>query len=186
MRLAPTAEKPPPLAVNCTWPGPLPKLPVKSPAASSTTPPSSVRLLAVGKAAELLSRRMPPETVVGPEYVLLAVSSSVAVAGQGQAAAAAQHAAELGIDGCILVPAVTWTVCCPSRQIDRVLKIDRRIGRPRTEHQRRLLGRKLPLPQVNVAELPPRFTTRFAPTAAESAAVGRELHLARTAARDCG
>ena len=65
-RLPPTAEKPPPLAENCTWPGPLPRLRVKSPAASSTTPPSSVRLLPVGNAAELLSRRTPPETVVGP------------------------------------------------------------------------------------------------------------------------
>ena len=30
----------------------------------------------MGKAAELLSRRMLPETVVGPEYVLAAVNSS--------------------------------------------------------------------------------------------------------------
>ena len=65
-RFAPTAAKPPPLTVNCTWPGPLPRLRVKSAGGQFDHAAVEHQIAAAGKAAELLSRKMLPETVVGP------------------------------------------------------------------------------------------------------------------------
>src|SRR5262245_24994371 len=78
----PPAENPPPLGPHCTCPDPLPsdRLNRIDPeiTVGAYVPPSRVRLLVLGSPLPCSATSVPPATVVGPLYVLVAVNSRVA------------------------------------------------------------------------------------------------------------
>ena len=86
--------------------------------------------------------------------VFLAAEQHFAAAGDGQPAAAAKDTREPGIDGRRPLPAVTKTVCIP---LPRFIGFWKSIVASAVDVPRASVpssGRKSPLPQVNVPELP--------------------------------
>ena len=139
MRLAPTAAKPPPLAVNCTWPVPLPKAPAEIPRvqfdhaaverqiAARCGRPDTARQ---GRGVAQPQRRPGDGCrsgigVAGGQFQVASAHDCQPAASAESSAKPCIHSGRAGAKGHLdgLRPTAR-------QYLDRVLKIDRRIGRP--------------------------------------------------------